>query len=90
MTTQPRHPMPTSRTKRAALSTIRKAHPGTGRATSPTARFFHVQNFMVLGAGNAYPQGRQHGVIHVFGPASILSVRKAQGMVPCLITEPKP
>lgn len=29
---------------------------------------FSRPKFMVLGVGSAYPQGRQHGVIHVFTP----------------------
>ena len=56
----------------------------------PDSEAFSRSEFKVLDVGIAYPQGRQHGCIHVFGPASILIVRKAKRMVFSLIQELKP
>ena len=36
----------------------------------PDSEVFSRPEFKVLGVGIAYPQGRQHGVIHVFKPSS--------------------
>ena len=72
------HACPGQRTDRLEYRTVRlrdTIHIGAQNTIDnagnlPDSEVFSRPEFKVLGVGIAYPQGRQHGVIHVFKPSS--------------------